>query len=167
MGAIAKGYIADKIAAYLTENGVEGAIIDLGGNIYCVGNKNGEKFNIAIRRPETGVNKNTATVKAENISIVTAGKYERYFIENGKKYHHILDTSTGYPVENEILSVSVISRSSTYADALSTACLAAGLEKGLKIANSLENTYVLFITDGYEIYYSDGFEENIEIKIEK
>lgn len=125
-GFIAKGYIADRIAEYLKENGVESAIINLGGNILCVGSRpNGEAFNIGIKDPND-TSTIIETLNVSNKSVVTSGTYERYVTINNIKYHHILDSRTGYPAETSVQSVTIICDSSEYGDALSTACLILG-----------------------------------------
>ena len=133
-GALAKGYIADRIKEYLLENGVHSAVINLGGNILCVGEKpDGSAFRIGIRKPFTE-NEVLESLEIRDESVVTSGVYERYIEADGKKYHHILDTQTGYPVETELLSASVICPDSELADVLSTVCLCMGKEEGKRIA---------------------------------
>ena len=90
------------------------------------------------------------------MSVVTSGIYERYFKKNNKIYHHILNPKTGYPVENNLFSVTIISESSIEGDALSTSVFVMGLSKGLSLINSLENIYAVFITKDYKIHLSDG-----------
>lgn len=129
LGFIAKGFIADKLKEYLVENGVEHAVISLGGNIVVIGSKpDGSDYNIGIKDPD-----NTGDIidslQVSNKSIVTSGTYERYVEYDGIKYHHILDTKTGYPVDNNIKSVTILSDSSLEGDALSTVCLILGEEK--------------------------------------
>lgn len=158
LGAIAKGYIADQLKLYLKENGIEHALIDLGGNILAMGGKpDGNKFNIAIQKPFDTQGTPITTIKTMDDSIVTSGIYQRYVEINGKIYHHILNPKTGYPYDNALYSVTILSDSSTAADALSTTCFALGLENGLKLINNLPNIEAIFITDNYELIYSDGF----------
>ena len=157
LGAIAKGYVADQLRLYLIENGIEHALIDLGGNILSIGGKpDGNKFNIAIQKPFDAQGTPITTIKTMDESIVTSGIYQRYVEINGKIYHHILNPKTGYPYDNGLYSVTILSDSSTSADALSTTCFAMGLENGLKLINRLSNTEAIFITENYELIYSDG-----------
>lgn len=133
LGFIAKGYIADKLKEYLLSKNVKSAIISLGGNIVVIGNKpDGNDYNIGIKDPN-----NTGDIiqslKVSNKSVVTSGTYERYVEYDGVKYHHILDTKTGYPVDNGVQSVTIVSDSSLEGDALSTICLILGEEGGGKI----------------------------------
>lgn len=160
LGAIAKGYIADQLKLYLEESGIEHALIDLGGNILAIGGKpDGSPFHIAIQKPFDAQGTPITSVKTMDDSIVTSGIYQRYVEINGKVYHHILNPKTGYPYENDLYSVTIISDSSTTADALSTTCFALGLENGLELINNLDNTEAIFITNDYELIYSDGLSE--------
>ena len=141
VGAIAKGYIADRIKDYLKKNGVKHAVIDLGGNILLLGSKtDGSKYNIGIQKPfgETGI-------------------YQRYFEADGKIYHHILDPRTGYPCENTLYSDTIITDSSLTADALSTVCYLMGYEAANDLIDQLENVDALFITNDNEIHYTKNF----------
>lgn len=160
LGAIAKGYIADKVKEYLIASGVKNAIINLGGNVLCIGGKpNGEPMKIGIKKPF--FNDISMTVKIMNESVVSSGVYERNFEVNGKLYHHIINPKTGYPYDNGLLSVTIISENSTDGDALSTSCFALGLVKGMELVDSLNNVYAVFITDDFELHYSEGAEDFI------
>lgn len=161
LGAIAKGYIADRLKEYLLENGVESAIIDLGGNILCVGSKpDGSDFNVGIQYPDRSSSRTITTVRLSDLSVVTSGVYQRFFTaEDGTVCHHILDPQTGLSIDNGLVSVSIIAESSMDCDALSTTCFALGLENGLSLINSMENVWAVFITDDMELHYSDGFED--------
>lgn len=159
LGAIAKGYIADRLADMLRAAGVESAIIDLGGNILCVGSKpDGSDFKVGIQYPYGDSSTVIATANISGLSVVTSGVYQRYFQENGQVYHHILDPDNGYPVDNGLLSVSIISAKSLDCDALSTSVFALGLEDGMELVNSLEGVWAVFVDKDFNVYYSDGFE---------
>ncbi len=160
LGAIAKGFIADKLKEHLKENGVTSGTVNLGGNVLCIGKKtDGSPFRIGIQHPFENRNEVITAVKAEDISVVSSGVYERYFMQDGKMYHHILDPSTGYPYNNGLVAITVISGKSVDGDALSTTCFAMGLEKGMEFANSLDSVYALFITEDGKLHYSEGFKE--------
>lgn len=160
LGAIAKGYIADRLAELLVERGVTSAIIDLGGNILCVGSKpDGSDFNVGIQFPYEDSSTIIATAKLSNMSVVTSGVYQRYFEEDGVTYHHILDPDTGYPIRNNLLSVTIISEKSVDCDALSTTVFALGLEEGMELVDGLDGVWAAFITEDFEVHYSQGFEE--------
>lgn len=153
LGFIAKGYIADKIKEYLILEGVNSAIINLGGNVLTIGSKpDGSPFTIGIQEPFADTGTAATVVSVDDKSVVTSGIYERYFTYGGSIYHHILDTDTGYPVCTDLFGVTIISDSSTDGDALSTACLALGYEKAVELINSFENTDAIFITSDGEIH---------------
>lgn len=164
LGAIAKGFIADKLKEYLAGSGVTSGTINLGGNVLCIGKKtDGTPFRIGIQQPFADRNEIITAIKAEDISVVSSGIYKRYFKKDGKIYHHILDPSTGYPYNNGLEAITIISKKSTDGDALSTTCFALGLEKGMEFAESLSGVYAVFITEDGEMHYSEGFQE-MEIK---
>lgn len=161
LGAIAKGYAADEAARVLKENGVQHAIINLGGNIMTIGgNPNGNPWRIGIQDPFNPRGDFLGVVPVSDKTVVTSGTYERYFRENGKKYHHILDPTTGYPVENNLYSVSIITDKSIDGDGLSTTILLYGLEEGMKLIESLENVEAIFITSNKQVYVSSGLKED-------
>ena len=158
VGAIAKGYIADRLKDYLKENGVKHAIINLGGNVLTIGTKtDGSKYNIGIQKPFDESGTPITSVKIADQSIVTTGIYQRYFKADGKIYHHVIDPKTGYPCENSLYSVSIITDSSLTADALSTVCYLMGYEKANNLIDQLDNVDAVFITDDEEIHYSANF----------
>lgn len=152
LGGIAKGYMADQLKEYLLSEGVTSAIINLGGNVLTVGEKpDGTSFNIGIQKPFEKQNTTITSVQVKDSSVVTSGSYERYFKVDDTIYHHILNTETGYPCDNGLLSVTILSEKSIDGDALSTACFALGLEEGQKLIESLENIDAIFVTKDYEI----------------
>lgn len=130
VGAFAKGYIADRLRDRLMKDGVSSGIINLGGNVLCFGsNMDGGDMHVGIRDPEDS-SSYIMEIPARDISVVTAGIYERYFDYDGVRYHHIIDPATGYPVQNELLSVTVTGESSALCDALATTLLIKGTEEG-------------------------------------
>lgn len=150
-GGIAKGYMADRLKEYLLIEGVESALIDLGGNILAVGSKpNGNDFTIGIKKPFDEANM-IATESISDLSVVTSGCYERYFEVDGDLYHHILNTETGYPCDNGLFGVTIFSENSVDGDALSTSCFALGLEDGKNLIESLDGIDALFVTKDYQI----------------
>lgn len=159
LGGIAKGYIADRIKDYLTEQGVTSAIINLGGNVLCIGSRpDGTPFQVGIQQPfEEGSSTDITPLQIRDQSVVTSGIYQRYFEADGIFYHHILDPKTGFPCENELASVTIICDQSADGDTLSTSCFLMGLEKGLAYVNDLEDVQAVFITKEGEVFYSDDF----------
>jgi len=166
LGGIAKGYAADEAVKVLRQNGVKHGTVDLGGNIIVIGTKpDGKLWKIGIQNPFFKTRGSiVATVEVADKTLVTSGPYERYIEKDGKIYHHILDTRTGFPVENELMSVTIIAESSIDADALSTTVFAMGLEEGMDFVESIENIDAIFITKDYKVYTTSGV-ENLNFKI--
>ena len=128
LGSVTKGYTSRKLAQYFRDNGVTSALINLGGNVECVGNKpNGSKWNVAVKSPfkdsDSGI---LGVIQASDEAIITSGGYERYFEENGETYWHIIDPSTGKPARNGLISVTIIGKDGLMCDALSTALFVKG-----------------------------------------
>ncbi|MBZ9687684.1 FAD:protein FMN transferase [Clostridium estertheticum] len=164
LGAIAKGYTADEVSQVLKENDVEHAIINLGGNVFAMGkNVTGTPWKIGIQDPFTQRGDIIGMIEVENKSIVTSGIYERYFEKDGKKYHHILSTSTGYPCDNSIAGVSIVSTKSIDGDALSTSVFSLGLEDGMKFINTMPGVEAIFITKDKQVYITPGLKNNFKI----
>ena len=162
LGGIAKGYIADRLKEYLLSRQVKSALINLGGNVLCVGEKiNNTPFKIGVQKPFAQRGENLLTVSVKDKSVVSSGTYERYFEKDGVLYHHILNPQTGYPYENNLAAVTIISDHSADGDALSTACFALGLEKGLAFAESQSDVQAIFVTKDNEIYYTRDFESKV------
>jgi thiamine biosynthesis lipoprotein len=168
LGGIAKGYAADEVKKIAEKHNVNSAFVNLGGNVLVIGNKvDGSKWRVGIQDPRQGRGSVMAIIEASDKTIVTSGNYERYFEEDGKVYHHILDPDTGYPADTNLLSVSIISENSFDADALSTSIYILGLEKGMEFIENMEETEVMFITNELEVYLSSGLRDKIEITDEK
>ena len=150
VGAVAKGFVADRIGDVMRESGVTSAIINLGGNVLCVGEKpGGIPFKIAVRDPRIKSGYGEQIFELKDSSAVTAGTYERSFEENGITYHHILDPKTGMPVQNGLISVTVTGPESAICDALCTAIFVKGETDGkalLERYNEENGTH-------YEVYF--------------
>lgn len=165
LGAIAKGFATDKIVELFRSKGVKSAVISLGGNIFCIGNRtDGEPFKIGIQKPFAEYAETVAIMNVSDLSVVSSGIYQRCFTDSdGKFYHHILDPKTGYPVENDLTSVTVVGPCSADCDALSTSLFLLGLDEGMKFIDSLDDYYAVFVTDNYEVIYSEGFLDAISV----
>lgn len=138
LGGIAKGYVADRMREYLNANGACEGFINLGGNVLTLGQKaNDEPYHIGIRKPFGEYGETITAVDVTDRSIVTSGRYERYFEKDGHIYHHILDPKNGYPYDNGLNGVTILSDSSMVGDALSTICFALGQEKGTEFLSSM------------------------------
>lgn len=158
LGAVAKGYIADKIKDFLEENGVKRAIINLGGNVLCIGKKtNTDNFGIGVRKPFAANNEVLVALSVDDSSVVSSGNYERYFYaDDGTFYHHILNPATGYSYDNDLSDVTILSKDSLTGDCLSTTCFCLGLDDGMKLIESLDGIEAVFVTNEGEIHYSSG-----------
>ena len=160
LGAIAKGYIADKVKTLLMSKGVESAVIDLGGNVLTIGSKpDGTEFNIGVQHPLKQSSEILGICSISDLSLVSSGNYERYFIKNGVRYHHILDPDTGAPSEKGIAGVTVLSEASVDGDALSTSIFVLGLQKGMELINSTDGVECLMVTTEGEVFFSDNMEQ--------
>ena len=161
-GGIGKGYITDELVKILTDEKVESAIINLGGNVFGFRKKpDGSLWNIAIRDPNEP-DKYMAAIRLEDSAVITSGGYERYFEENGIIYHHILDPRTGKPSESGLKSVSIISKDGTLADALSTSLFIMGEEKAVKYwKENGSNFDILLMTKDNRLLVSAGIKDKI------
>jgi thiamine biosynthesis lipoprotein len=157
LGAIAKGYAADQAAAIVSRRLPRRAIIDLGGNIFALGERpKGESWRIGVQDPLEDRGTYLGILRVKNKSVVTSGVYERYFEEGDTRYHHILSTADGYPVRNGLLSVTIIADRSIDADALSTAVFALGLERGRALIETRPATEAVFVTEDRHVVLSSG-----------
>ncbi len=157
LGALAKGYISDRIKELFIKNDVEHALINLGGNIVTLGSKpNGDSYALGIQKPFGLQDEIIRQINLTNQSLVTSGVYQRYFEQDGILYHHILNTENGMPVNNNLLSATIISKSSLQGDALSTTCMLLGLEEGLNLIESTTDVEAIFIDSDYQIHVSGG-----------
>lgn len=159
LGGIAKGYASDRLMEIFRENGVTSAMVSLGGNIQTLNAKpDGSAYRIAIRSPHD-TQEYVGYLSVVNQAVVTSGGYERYFEENGNRYHHILDPKTGLPAQSGLASVTIVSSSGMLADGLSTALFIMGLEQAeVYWRSSGEDFEAVFVTDGGDIYITQGLE---------
>jgi thiamine biosynthesis lipoprotein len=161
LGGIAKGYAIMRAADTLKENGVKSGLVDAGGDIAVIGCKKGSKpFRIGIRSPsgETTI----GVINALYTTVVTSGDYERYFIKDGVRYHHILNPKTGFPAKKS-RSVTVIAKDATIADALSTALFVMGAKDGIALVDVLDGVEAVIIDYKSDIHKSKGADEIIEL----
>ncbi|WP_026043626.1 FAD:protein FMN transferase [Treponema primitia] len=164
LGAIAKGYAADEAVRIVRAAGIKRALIDLGGNILVYGAKRDHSpWRVGIQNPLEGRGAYFGIAEVENKTLVTSGVYERFFESDGKRYHHILSTRDGYPVDQGLLSVTIIGQSSIDADALSTTLFALGYEKGSILLESLDNTEVIFVFADLSVRGTSGAFEHFTL----
>lgn len=155
LGAVGKGYALEKAAEQIDREAVSGGILSAGSSILTFGTKpDGSVFRVALRDPRGGKEDRIGIFTLTDLSISTSGDYEKYFEEDGKRYHHILDARTGEPADSGLVSVTVISDNSTLCDALSTAGFILGLDEGM---NLLDNYGVMgvFIDNQRNVYYNN------------
>lgn len=156
VGAIAKGYAVEMVAKMLEEKGKTNYTLNIGGNIRTIGTKaNGEKWKAGVEDPMGG--NYIEYIQLANEAIVTSGSYQRFYIVDGKSYHHIIDRETLMPADKGYLSVSVICKDSGMGDGLSTALFCMELEEALAFVNSLEGVEAMFVTENEVKHYSNGF----------
>lgn len=164
LGAIAKGYITDEVVKVLKQQGVTTAIVDLGGNVYVLGHSprgEDQDWTVGIQDPNLARGSVLGTIKERNKTLVTSGIYERYLEVDGKKYHHLFDPDTGYPFDNDIASVTIITDKSIDGDGLSTAVFSMGVKKGLEYVESELNdgTEAIFVTKENKVYVTDPIKD--------
>ncbi len=166
-GAVGKGYACDLLINFLKENNCNG-IVSVGGSIGIYGKKsNGSKRIIGIRDPfSNDPNSICALITAEDCFISTSGSYEKYIEYDGVRYHHILNSKTGYPVENELISVTIVSKNGAVSDALSTACFSVGIEKSAELCRKWDSE-AFFVTADGKYYATSGLSELINMTGER
>ncbi|MEZ4357073.1 MAG: FAD:protein FMN transferase [Eubacteriales bacterium] len=159
LGSIAKGYTSEKIIELFLSLGVKSAIISLGGNVQVLGTKpDGEDWKIGIQDPllSDGI---LGTLSVSDTAVVTSGGYQRYFEEDGKTYHHIIDPSTGYPSDSGLLSVTIVCSNGMMADELSTALFVLGLDGAVDYWKTYGGFEAVFVTDENKIYVTSGLKD--------
>ena len=160
LGGVGKGYVGDQVTELLQKEGVTSAIVNLGGNIVAIGDKDGKDFEIGITKPFSERNDLVGSVAVKNATVVTSGTYERSFELNGKIYHHILDVNTGYPVDTDVVSVSLVSGlgRSGDCDAMSTICLILGVKEGVKFIEKVDGVEAVFVDKNGKITKTSGMD---------
>lgn len=156
-GASGKGIALDEIKNHLETSKAKRAVVAVGGSVLLYGDGD---FTVGIRNPEGNSGSYIAKLKTDACCVSTSGSYEQSFEQNGRIYHHILDPKTGYPSDNEVMSVTIVSDSGLLSDALSTACFVLGVEKGFELADEY-GAKAVFITKDKKIIPSDGLELEI------
>lgn len=165
--AIAKGYSCDVVSQFIESNGIFDYLVEIGGEIVAKGaNSKGKEWVIGIEKPvedSTMMHNGLQTkIKLSNLALATSGNYRQYYYRDGKKFSHTVNPHTGYPVEHNLLSASVIADNCMTADAFATAFMVLGLERSLALADSLPNLEAYFISSGedgdYIVNYTKGFQ---------
>ncbi len=161
LGGIAKGFTSDSLMKLFAENGIKSGLVSLGGNVQAIGTKpNGDMWNVAIQNPfdESGESY-IGAVKIADKAVITSGGYQRYFVYDDVKYHHIINPETGYPANSGLVSVTIVSENGTLADGLSTSLYVMGLEKSIELWKTHNDFDVVFVTENNEIYITDGIKD--------
>jgi thiamine biosynthesis lipoprotein len=159
LGAIAKGYAADEAVRIIRgHRRISGAIIDLGGNVFAYGEKEGRQpWRIGVQNPlDANRGAYIGVLELRNRTVVTSGVYERFLEVDGRRYHHILSTENGYPVENGLISVTIIAEGSMDADALSTSVFALGYKDGAALVESLKGIEAIFVFEDRSVRSTKG-----------
>lgn len=154
LGAIAKGYIADVVRDFLHQENVKNALINLGGNVQTLGAGGEGAWAIGLKKPFSDSDALIGVINVNGKSVVTSGIYERYFECDGRRYHHILDPKTGYPLDNELLSVTVISDDSLDGDIYTTLLYGMGVEKSLTYLQHFPAIEAIFVTQDQQVIFS-------------
>ena len=159
LGSAGKGIALDKVKSYLSDKKISSAVVSVGGSVLLYGKGS---FNVGVRDPWGEAGRSVMTVKLGAGCVSTSGSYERCFEQGGKRYHHILDPDTGLPVENGLVSATVVSDSGLLSDALSTACFVLGAEGGAKLAAKY-GCEAIFITEDKKVICTDGIKPNVTV----
>lgn len=156
-GGIAKGYTSVRVTEILKDYGIASAVINLGGNVQVLGTKtDGSAWRVGVIDPADPDN-TIGVLETADKAVITSGGYERYFEQDGIRYHHIIDPATGYPTENGLASVTIVSADGVLADGLSTSLFVMGQEKGTQYWREHSDQFdVIFVTDGGEIFVTEG-----------
>lgn len=159
LGAIAKGYALEQAAEVLKTKNVKMALIDAGGDIYALGRKIEGPWQIGIKAPrEEGL---LGYLEVEDVSVMGSGDYERFFLQEGKRYHHIFDLKTGYPAD-QLISITVVYHNPVLADCLATALFVMGPVKGIEFAEAMKGLEVIMVTGDQNIITSSGLKSAIK-----
>ena len=153
-GGIAKGFVCDEAVKILKDVNEKNALLSLGGNVYA----HGKEWKVAIKSPFGDFY--AGILKVQNCAVVTSGSYERYFEKDGKVYHHIIDPETGYPADNTLASVTIVSENASLADGYSTALFVMGFEKACEFYRNNRNFDAIFILKNGDIFVTEGIADN-------
>lgn len=157
VGGVAKGYAVDRAIGILKAAGVRQAIINAGGDLYCLGSKNGLSWRVGVQDP-VKTDEIVRVLKLTDTAVATSGNYQRYFIYQGRRYHHILDPATGWPADHA-QSATVIAPTTEQADAWATILFVRSAPDGIDLLNKIPDLYGMVIDTGGKIHYSDGFQQ--------
>ena len=167
LGGIAKGYTSSRIMDIYKENNISSGLVNLGGNVQALGTKlDGSKWRVAVQSPDD-TEDYLGILSVEDKAVITSGGYERYFEQDGKTYHHIIDPKTGYPAENGLTSVTVVSEDGTLADGLSTSLFIMGKEEAIEFWRAHSDEFdIIMMTDEGKLYMTEGIQNDFSTEME-
>lgn len=167
LGGIAKGYTSSRIMDIYKENNISSGLVNLGGNVQALGTKpDGSKWRVAVQSPDD-TEDYLGILSVEGKAVITSGGYERYFEQDGKTYHHIIDPKTGYPAENGLTSVTVVSEDGTLADGLSTSLFIMGKDKAIEFWRAHSDEFdIIMMTDEGKLYMTEGIQDDFSTEME-
>ncbi len=164
VGGIAKGYAADEAAAILRDGGVTSALLDFGGNILVIGEKpDGSAWRVGIQRPDAERAAYLGILSIRDATVVTSGPYERFFVQDEVRYHHILDSQTGFPAAAGLEQVTIVAERSIDADALSTACFVLGLGRATELIEARPGVEAIFVDTEGRVFLTSGIGTDFEL----
>lgn len=167
LGGIAKGYAGDEAIRIYKEYGLKSAFVNLGGNVVVMGKKpDGTEWNVGVQNPRGGNGEIIGIIKVTDKAVVSSGDYERFFMVDDKRYHHIIDPKTGYPSESDLIGTTIVADSSMQADAMSTAVFILGIDKGMEFIESIKGVEAIFITKDKKVYITSGLKDKFTINDE-
>ena len=167
LGGIAKGYTSSRIMEIYKENNISSGLVNLGGNVQALGTKtDGSKWRVAVQSPDD-TEDYLGILSVEDKAVITSGGYERYFEQDGKTYHHIIDPKTGYPAENGLTSVTVVSEDGTLADGLSTSLFIMGKDKAIEFWRAHSDEFdIIMLTDEGKLYVTERIQDDFSTEME-
>ncbi len=160
LGGIAKGYAVAEAVKVLRAEGITSALVDAGGDVYALGRRDGRLWKVGVQAPRG--EDLLGYLEVEDLAVMGSGDYERFFTEEGQRYHHILDPQTGFPAQG-LAGITVISRDPMLADGWATALFVMGPEKGLQMANKIDEVEAIMVTTSGELLYSSGLENALKV----
>lgn len=167
LGGIAKGYTSSRIMEIYKENNISSGLVNLGGNVQALGTKtDGSKWRVAVQSPDDS-DDYLGVLSIEDKAVITSGGYERYFEQDGKTYHHIIDPKTGYPAENGLTSVTIVSEDGTLADGLSTSLFIMGKDKAIEFWRAHSDEFdAIILTDEEKLYVTEGIQDDFSTEMD-
>lgn len=168
LGSVTKGYTSNMLRDYFAENGVESGLINLGGNVQCIGSKpNGEPWKVAIKSPFSGSSSGVyGVLEASDVAVITSGGYERFFEKDGNIYWHILDPKNGRPARNGLASVTIVGEDGLLCDGLSTALFVMGLDSAKEFYKENEGFDAIFISEDGSVAITSGIADKFKLTSE-